>query len=461
MRAGTTGTVRVAEVMALTLALALLAGAFAGARAQTPTDFSASNLSLDPMLFDARVNGSLGAWPGMRQSLTITKSAYYAAHAGMLGLVAPPGEDRGAAFKHVGMVLLADFVLTWLPAGDAWLHEEWHRAVMSRRDIDSYNGVYDLELLAEAIPVRKVRDEDLIRLKRDHPAEMVRLSSAGFEAQLSLNLEFDKDRFFRGTRAGAVVTQWLQTANSIAYMMVAAYDSEDTTEAILREEGTDVSERDFTGLDPVGWVYDLYRPDEPYEARGLHPSGVGIDRYRSESDLTSGELRTLRTQAWLSLVNLADPNLYGFYGFPVGRVGAGPARFNASAQHYLAPFGYSIFANVFIATGRLDGFARLQAHVSDSLVLPGLTLELVRHPLWPRGVRVTPGVQVWMQPEAQRYRARSGQWGGAAELRFHVPLYGRIEAYVEGTLKTEGWIPGDVFLGRSANAALGIEALVF
>jgi len=454
---------------ALAILIALQAGPVAAAPAEAPdpttTDFSASNLQLELPLFDARVNGSVGAWPGMQQSLMITKGTYYLVHAGVLEIIEPSGQRRSpvrkATLKQIGLLLLADVVLTSLPPGDAWMHEEWHRAVMSRRDIDSYNGVYDFEIFAEAIPVRKVRDEDLVRLKRDHPAEMVRLSSAGFEAQLSLNLEFDKDRFYRGTQAGAVVTQWWETVNLVGYMLTAAYDSDDVTEEVSREEGVDVADRDFTGLDPVGWVYDLHRPDEPYEARGVHPSGVGVDRYRSESDLTPEELSYLRTQAWLSLLNFADPTLFGLYGLHLGPRGGRHVRFNASAQHLLAPFGYSIRLNLFLSAGHVDWFSQLHCHVSDSLVLPELTLDLVRYPLPVLGASVSPGARLWIQPEEQRFFVKSGAWGGAARLRLNIPLRPWVEVYLEGSVKTDGWIAGDVFLGESSNASIGMEALMF
>jgi hypothetical protein len=452
------------HVFAFVLASGIAAAANrASAQAPAPppaSDFAGVNVPLESPLFDARVNGRLASWPAMQQSLMWTKGTYSLAHAGLLSAV-EPWSQKGASPRRAWWILvLADLVLTRVPLGDAWLHEEWHRAVMSRRGIESYNGVYDFDVFADTIPVRKVRDEDLIRLKRDHPAEMVRLSSAGFEAQIALNLEFDRDRFYRGTRAGTVVTQWSQTLNTVAYVLVSAYDSEDRTDAIVRGEGTDVAERDFTGLDPVGWVYDLHRPDEPYEDRGRHPSGVGIDRYRTESDLTPAERRVLRTQAWLSLVNLADPNLYGFYGFAVAGGGA-PGRFNASVQHLLAPFGYTIRSNWFLSTGRFDWFAQADAYVSDSLVRPGLAVELVRFELPAIGLRVSPGVRGWIQPEDQRYFADSGDWGGAAKLRLHVPLGGPLELFVEGSVKSDGWIAGDVFLDRSANAVVGLEALVF
>ncbi len=39
----------------------------------------------------------------------------------------------------------------------------------------------------------------------------------------------------------------------------------DSTHDAVREEGADVKRRDFVGLDFTAWVYDLFRPDEPYK----------------------------------------------------------------------------------------------------------------------------------------------------------------------------------------------------
>lgn len=81
---------------------------------------------------------------------------------------------------------------------------------------------------------------------------------------------------------------------SIAYVASGAWDDTNagTDEANLAD-GDGVSVRDFTGHDFVAWVYDLHRPDEPYGARGIHPSGVGIDRYRKSAQLTPDERESM------------------------------------------------------------------------------------------------------------------------------------------------------------------------
>ncbi|HWA71836.1 MAG TPA: hypothetical protein VG937_05875 [Polyangiaceae bacterium] len=407
---------------------------------------------------DVRENAVIGFWPGMQQSMALCKDSYYLVHGAFLSFRYPEWmpEWLGDTVDVASLVAL-DSVLVYVPPADGWMHEEWHRAVMSRRGIDSYNDVYKIPIGANLINVSHVRDEDLVRLKRNHPAEQVRLSAAGIEGDLTLGLEFDKDRFFAGTRAGTLVTQWLTTLNVIAYMSAAAFHSDATTERQNQKEGSNVAIRDFTGLDPDGWVYDLFRPDEPYEARGVHPSGVGIDRYRSESDLTRRERRYLRSQAYLSWLNLLNPQLFGLYEFELGRRYGQPVTLNASVQHMMAPFGYSLGLNLFGKVGRYGAFGELRAFVSEARVLPGLGAELVRYPLPWLDATVSPRVQLWLQPQAQRFFAHAVSPGGALGLRANLPIYAPFELYLDASAKTAGWVPGNVFLGPSLNLRSGVE----
>ena len=93
------------------------------------------------------------------------------------------------------------------------------------------------------------------------------------------------------------------------------------TDEMNADERT-VKVRDFVGHDFTSWVYDLHRPDEPYAARGAHPSGVGYDRYRGPDDLTAGEKRYLDHMGRLQLLNFLDPNLVGWRGVGVSASGA-------------------------------------------------------------------------------------------------------------------------------------------
>ncbi|TJZ63124.1 hypothetical protein FAZ15_02165 [Sphingobacterium olei] len=47
----------------------------------------------------------------------------------------------------------------------------------------------------------------------------------------------------------------------------------------MNAHGLQINDRDFVGWDFTPWVYDLYRPNEPYEARGICPTFLTSEEY--------------------------------------------------------------------------------------------------------------------------------------------------------------------------------------
>lgn len=117
-----------------------------------------------------------------------------------------------------------DLLSIWLPPGNSWLHEEWHRAVSSRHHIRSYNEVYDFKLFNEAIKISHVTDHQLAELKLHSPPDFIRLSAAGIEAQNVFNFTLEKAMFFRGKHNFDDLLLWLNVVNNIAYLGTFASD---------------------------------------------------------------------------------------------------------------------------------------------------------------------------------------------------------------------------------------------
>ncbi|MEQ1876301.1 MAG: hypothetical protein ABL958_06625, partial [Bdellovibrionia bacterium] len=131
---------------------------------EPPTDA----LWLDVPLADLPFN-SWGA-PSMEQALQLSTDFLQTGHLVLERMIGDP-RSTGARFAILGF----DLISMYFPLGSAWLHEEWHRTVMTRRSISSYNDVYNIPIGSGVIAVSHVSDDDLIRLKRDHPAEFARL----------------------------------------------------------------------------------------------------------------------------------------------------------------------------------------------------------------------------------------------------------------------------------------------
>ena len=449
-------------MLACTLAAALPAGAqdapSAARRAAAVDTAPASpavriDLPLADLPYGARFGGRA---PSMQQSLAVTAGVYDAGH---LAIQRAWGRHTRLAKATIAV---ADFLATGAPFADAWLHEEWHRAVLGYRGVGSRNDVYRLDLLSEAISVSHARDEDLARLKREHPAEFVRLKAAGIEAEYALVTRLERDQFYRGGRAWHTALYWLTTINSVLYVADTA-ETDAYTDDANRDEPT-VAERDISGHDFTAWVRDLHRPGEPFESRGVHPSGVGVNRYTKTTDLTGAERRYLSRQGRLALLNFLDPHLVGVRGFTLRRPAGGPPlRANLALRHHLTSFGHTVDANVFLKQGPTNLFVVLHAYANGARTFPGLDVELVDHPLTVRGRRVelSPRLALWTQPAAQAFRTSDARAGGLAALRVRAPIARRVAALAEVEAKTAGWVAGVVQLDRAVNVRLGVSTTLW
>ena len=399
----------------------------------------------------------------MAQSLWLAADAYEAMHTGLRALADPYGPPGLQRFLGYALLGAADLLTINLPPLLAWQHEEWHRAVMSNRGIDSYDDIYKFRLLADVVSVSHVRDEDLVALKAAHPAEQVRLSQAGIEGNQELIAALERVSFFEGSRAAHSFILPLLALGNWAYLSeCASKEGDGLTDKLNAEEGDDVPKRDFTGLDCTGWVYDLFTPDEPYGARGPHPSGVGIDRYRKRTQLTDEGRAYLTRQAWLSLLNFADPRMFGVRRFVWGGADGGPPAYvNVALRHLPAAFGYALRGDLYFMRGETRLLASLYAYGNARHVLPGLEATLLRVPLGRLPLAVSPRLAVWLQPGQQRYDSSALAPGGLAGLRLTWQATARVQPWLELEAKSEGWVPGIVHLTSNVSVRTGIAASLF
>ena len=416
---------------------------------------------LDFTLFDAPYNTAHEGIraPSMPQSLDLSIAAYEVGHERIQRLF---GERRRLGRAAVALVDVLTTLEVALPLSTVWVHEEFHRTAMGRRGIDSFNDVYKFDIDAAWIAVSHVKDEDLVRIKRDHPAEWVRVNEAGIEGELVLVRELERRRFFGHSRAWHLPLYWLTKLGTIGYVASGDWSDIDAdVDESNRNDGADIERRDFTGHDFLGWVYDLHRRDEPYTTRGVHPSGVGIDRYVKRSDLTPEERRYLRRQGRLQLLNLVDPFLYGLNGGVSLGSAKAPLRVNVGMAHFLTSFGHTVDMNVLVRRGDLSAALTLHAYENDVRMFPGMDLELVDLPVAVRGrsLAVSARAGLWMQPDGQRFRTRDGAPGALGAVRVRTALSRRVGAFAELAAKSAGWVAGNPYLNGGTAIRMGISTL--
>jgi hypothetical protein len=356
------------------------------------------------------------------------------------------------------LIAWAGLGATVLPGGDAWMHEEWHRAILSKHGVSSFNGVYEFRLFSQYIYVKHVSDEGLAFIKDNHPRDFVRLAAAGMEAQVADTLRLRREIFFDRRRPGRDLPRlWFNVLSVSAYLhMCSSIRSEEGVGDAVKE--LDVAERDFVGLDCSSWIYDLENDRQPYAERGIHPSGIGIDRYRYVDQLSPEGQSYLRRATVLSLLNFASPQLFGVEHLPVP--GRPEDRWNLAFSHQLTSFGQALGGHLFASIAGWNVGATYHHYLNGERGFPGLELMLIRMPLPTQAVsaHLSAGAQLWLQPVEGRFRDTSAQLGGGGRVELAVDVLPRLAVFIELDAKSAGWVTGNVYLDPAVQGRLGLEA---
>jgi hypothetical protein len=266
--------------------------------------------------------------------------------------------------------------------GGGWLHEEGHRAAMFASGVPSrqvFNNLfYRADEQCDSGSVCGMTDEQIGAVKTRSSAEWVRVQEAGMETELEQIRRVEKDVLFYGQPGYQQIPFYFLYVTSVIGYRAACAQPGGITEESAMEESETITNRDFTGPDCTGAANDLFRPDEPYEARGPHPKG-GVRRIRTYDELTPEEQRYLRTMRNLSFLNLLDPNLIGLTGLNV-ELGGAPTRVNAALGHHLTSFGDAFFVSLFARRNQSRLYGELMLFRNQTGHFPGLRVELVRQP---------------------------------------------------------------------------------
>lgn len=397
--------------------------------------------------------------PSMSQSLNITASVYNVAHYGFKHLnINWFKKDFLNYLAETSIWASGELVLMYMPLGGGWLHEEYHRAMLTKHYTNSFNDMNTFPLFAESVSVNSVKDDDLIRFKAENNADFVRLHAAGIEGEYVLAHKLQKQNFFHEQKLRYFSSNLMSIANSISYVWICSrQEAEDFTNDFLAiEMSKDIAFRDFTGLDFNAWVYDLFRPNEPYEKRGVHPSGWGIDRYIKPSDLTNEELKYLKKQGYLQLWNLASPMLLNIDNIYRGKK---DLKANFAIRNYLTSFGHDLSPNFFLKTKNFNWIFAYHHYRNYKNTFAGAEIELYDYPLKIGNKILLTNIRTmaWLQPKDLSFTTSTAELGGLFDVKLKFSATKNMFPYVQVVGKTNGWVAGEVFQEENFSVKAGLS----
>lgn len=448
-------------------------------KAQNKDSIQSSKLVFELTLFDFpyqldaaktvnRGNVSVGSFlsgyanPSMHQSLNLSADLYTGVHYGINQLfkVKPETKGRnwtfGKRFLFSMTMIGSDFITLFAPGFDGWEHEEYHRAVLTRFHVNSFNDMNKFPLGAELINVSHVADEDLIRFKLESPSDFIRSHVAGIEGEYLLIDKLQRNNFFYNQNLPHELFYLLSTFNSIAYIQTCSSSEEAdkiTDTANLKENN--IAIRDFTGLDFLSWTYDLFRPNKSYTERGIHPSGIGVNRYIKTTDLTSEELSYLKKQGNLHWINALSPMLIGFKSIKLTRNGL---YGNFSVHHYLTSFGNDISLNIFLKDRSYNIAFSYHSYQNYHNSFPAIEAQLIdlEKPILSHLISISPRLLVGLQPSNQEFKTANSAFLGLVECKVELKSKSFIHPFMEFSAKSNGWVAGNEYLNSNISCRLGI-----
>lgn len=347
-----------------------------------------------------------------------------------------------------------DYLAIKLPYGYAFQHEEFHRAVMTTRHIYSYDEVWSFEKGLD-IAVTHVKDEDLMYLKENFPADQVRLSAAGVEGEYRYLQRMREDNFFKQTGYPMVGISLLGTLHAVNYVNLPfAKRFNAITDSIMVHDRQNILARDFTGYDFSAWVYDLFTPNEPYEARGTWPGGIGIKRPVKESDLTPEMKSFLSETGNMQYLNFVSPFMVG-----INRLQLKPGYyFNFALRSVPASFGYFAGGDFFLDLNNRQMMVSLGVNRSKNLTLPSIELRyynLIKN----EHSKFNTNLQVagWMQPKDQLFAANKAESGITIGVQPSYAITERFSMIADLSYKTKGWVFGNPYLDNKFSGRVGFS----
>lgn len=347
-----------------------------------------------------------------------------------------------------------DYLAIKLPYGYAFQHEEFHRSVMTTRHIYSYDEVWNFGKGLD-IAVTRVKDEDLVYLKGNHPADQVRLSAAGVEGEYRFMQRMRDDNFFNKTGFPMVGLSILGTLHAVNYVKLPFAERFDAiTDSILIRDKQDILARDFTGYDFSAWVYDLFTPNEPYDSRGTWPDGVGIKRPVKASQLTPEMKEFLSETGNLQYLNFVSPFLIG-----INRLQLKPGHyFNFALRSVPTSFGYFAGGDFYLDFKNRQMMISVGVNRSKELTLPAIELRH-KNILKNTTGKFNTDVQLsgWFQPKDQLFASENSEAGFLIGLQPRFSVTKHLEIISDVSYKTKGWVFGNPYLDDKLNLQFGIS----
>ena len=340
-----------------------------------------------------------------------------------------------------------------IPLG-VFTHEEFHSDVLGSAGYSSLNGNSLFNRWDGT--AYGVTDEELTRLKADNLATLLYSYVAGVQSETYLTERGVLDDFYH-RRSFYKGPLYLYNALYVwDYFHFAASPESDAVKQIAPAyESPDPFYRDYAGADLTAWIFDMFGPTSPYTSgRAAFPNGNGVNRRVGFSDLTPEGQDYLKKQELLSLLNFVNPAI-----FTLNRISIGPELETLFFLQYSPTnFGNDIALFLPVKYKQLNHLLAFHLYGNSTKSFVGLRYGLAElRPLTGVPLAFSPALSFWVQPESQGFYDATGKVGGSLQIETTYELGESFAIAGSVSYKTEGWMLGNPYLGKSFGFRCGVK----
>ena len=345
------------------------------------------------------------------------------------------------------------YILGGFPLGGGWLHEEYHRAMLATNRVASKDPFDDYQLDLTDGSVKNIYDDALRNFKKNDPHGFNRMLIAGAEGELLAAKKMQENNFFNGANLPIEFTNLFYTISAVRYFN-DSYKSIDSMNIPLnKKDGANMMARDFTGHDYSGWIWHLFKPNVPYDSLGIHPSGVGINRYINSDRLTKEEKNyydKVKKQAWLSYMS---PMIFGFRKIKL----KDSVYVNFAIQYQPTSFGTDRELRFYYMNRNNKysfGIHQYQNYENSFYAAEFNWVDMKIKQL--ENFSFTTRMLIGTQPNNQEFFTEKSQLFGLLSLHTDYAINKKFGAYIQLQAKTDGWVAGDEYLTSMVRLRSGL-----
>ncbi|MBY0244066.1 MAG: hypothetical protein K2Q03_01290 [Sphingobacteriaceae bacterium] len=346
-----------------------------------------------------------------------------------------------------------------VPGNYLWLEAEGIKAIAESHQVSMSNSY---NVFSNDVPVAKIKDEELVVMKKTYAADFSRMYVAGQEIRILNVTEGRKSSFFANSDNDffTIITRLLPNILEQIQAFNTKNDWGNLDNAVGNYNAVQkkIESRSFAGPNPLAsWVFNMLSPDASFEKFGKHQSGIGIDRYARFTDLPKEGQDFLDKINNRSYINYLNPMAFGIHHISLWK----DWKTNFAIYQWYTSFGTDVKFDLYLKNDKINLSSSLHQYENLRNKFLAFELQLLNYPILRKknmNLYVSPRVLLGQQPRNQLFVTEARSFIGLMDTKIDLITQNRIFfPSINLGYKTKGWVAGNPYIAENIYGSIGLN----